>query len=90
MTQVVQDAEKQHDIERADTFGRKLHHVDVDVFDARTERLASQTKAGLRTPARSVPRKMVRRNDAGRAAPLAFKREEAIPRADIKHRQPVK
>ena len=33
MAQVIQDPEKQHEVERPDAFGREVHHVDIDVLD---------------------------------------------------------
>ena len=43
MAQVIEDAEKKHDVELADALGREIHDVDVDILDLRAERLRASS-----------------------------------------------
>ena len=87
MAQVIEDAEKEHDVELADPLGRQIHDVDVDVLDFRTERTPGEFESCLRAPTGPVPGKVVGRDDPGGAAALGFEREEAVPGADVEHAQ---
>src|SRR5579871_4197247 len=77
--QVIKDAEEQHQIEgsqpRVDVFSRAAL-----VLDLRLQHLVHEQESVLPV---GVPRVRVDREHALGAAPLAFKREEAVPRADV-------
>ena len=63
--------------------GEQIHHVDVDVLDARGAGFAGELEARLGSPATAVPRVVVGRDHPRRPATLGFEREESVPGADI-------
>ena len=72
MAQVIEDAEKQHDVERPHTLRREIHHVDIDILHPRFEHLAGERKSCFRAPPGSVPGIVVGCDDARGAPPLAL------------------
>src|SRR5262245_62206038 len=77
------DAKNHHHFERANTHGGKIHDIDIDVLDSRTERFTRKREASFGAPSRSVPRKMIGGYDACGAAPFSFKGKIPVPRPDI-------
>ena len=84
---VVEHAGEQHQVERADALGAELLDADLDVLDARSERLRGELERLLRAARRLVPREPVRGDDTLGAPALALEREEAVPRAHVENVQ---
>src|SRR5918993_6059649 len=88
MPQMIEHAQEQDDVERADALGREVHDVDLEVLDLRSERSTRQLEARLavgRPPADAAPRVVVGGNHACCAAALGLEGEEAVPGSDVEH-----
>src|SRR5215472_432504 len=80
---VIEDAEKQDEIESAQPLDVDVFSRTMQVLHFRVERLVREQKAFL---AVSVPREGVDGEHTAGAAPFALEREEAVPGADVEHR----
>ena len=90
MPQVIEHAEKQHDIEGADAFRGEIHHVDIDVLHSRPEHLARQRKPRLRRPTRcrATSNNRRRRRALRRAARIRRKRIRPMRRCRAPRARP--
>src|SRR5439155_22822026 len=76
-------------VEDADPLWCEVGNVDLQVFDPGAERAPRQLEPSLGPPSWAAPAVVVRGQHAPRAAPLRLEREEAVPGADVEHRQSV-
>jgi hypothetical protein len=83
--QMIEDAEKEHDVELPDPIRGQLGDVDVELFDLEVQGGLRQVEGGPAVDFRG-PAVMIRCQDACRLPPLGLEAEVAVPGADVQDR----
>ena len=79
MAQMIEDAEKKHDVELADALGREIHDVDVDILDLRAERLRAPARIPPSSPSRGRATRSSRRQRRARRRGVRPRRRRTRP-----------
>src|SRR5437660_4173540 len=89
MRHVIEDAEKENQVEDANRLGRQVQHSDLLALDPGIADAVDQVETRLRPPARPAPAEVIRGQPSPGAAPLRLVREESIPGADVEDAHPA-